>query len=131
MIIRRARSETTFRKIQSELRAEPHGSVTHGETAAVIPGYVVKEVLRRRAGVPYCQALETSRFVGRERELAILHERLADASRGEGQVIGVAGQPGIGMSRLLREFRRSLNTGDATYLEAQCLPHGGALPICP
>jgi len=45
-------------------------------------------------------------FVGRERELATLEERLADAEGGQGRVIVLVGEPGVGKSRLLHEFRR-------------------------
>jgi hypothetical protein len=37
-----------------------------------------------------------SRFVGRERELAILHDLGAQAAQGRGQVVGVVGEPGVG-----------------------------------
>ena len=33
---------------------------------------------------------------GRARELAILHERLAYATQGQGQVVGLVGEPGMG-----------------------------------
>ena len=49
-----------------------------------------------------------SPFVGRERELATLHALLAQVEKGRGQVLGVVGEPGIGKSRLVYEFRHSL-----------------------
>ena len=49
-------------------------------------------------------------FVGRERELRLLHECFAQAQAGQGQVVFLVGEPGIGKSRLLLEFRRQLGT---------------------
>ncbi len=46
-----------------------------------------------------------TRFVGRERELELLTEAFARAASGQGQVVFVAGEAGIGKSRLLAEFR--------------------------
>ncbi len=43
-------------------------------------------------------------FVGRESELTRLTERLGSAGRGEGGVVFIGGEPGIGKSRLLLEF---------------------------
>src|SRR5262249_5367005 len=45
-------------------------------------------------------------FVGRAPELALLHAFLAQAATGRGQVVGLVGEPGIGKSRLLHEFRQ-------------------------
>ena len=45
-------------------------------------------------------------FVGRAHELATLQALLTQAEAGHGQVVGIAGEPGIGKSRLLYEFRQ-------------------------
>jgi predicted ATPase len=43
-------------------------------------------------------------FVGRRQEMARLRECLDAASRGEGGIVLVAGEPGIGKTRLLTEL---------------------------
>jgi class 3 adenylate cyclase/tetratricopeptide (TPR) repeat protein len=72
-------------------------------------------------------------LVGRARELDILGERFREAKAGHGQVVLVAGEAGIGKSRLLLEFRRSLAEAgeDATWLEGQCVSFGQAIPFLP
>jgi len=60
-----------------------------------------------------------------------LHERLAYAASGHGQVIGIAGEPGIGKSRLLNEFRQSLRGMALTYYAAHCFPYATATPYLP
>ena len=48
-------------------------------------------------------------LVGREEELALLRRRWAQAQDGDGQVVLLSGEPGIGKSRLVQEFKmRSL-----------------------
>jgi DNA-binding NtrC family response regulator/tetratricopeptide (TPR) repeat protein len=48
-----------------------------------------------------------ARFVGRSHELDLLHARFGLAQRGQGQVVGLVGEPGVGKSRLLWEFTHS------------------------
>ena len=62
-------------------------------------------------------------FVGREHELGLLIERWNLAQDGEGQVVLVSGEPGIGKSRILSELRRHLETQGATSLRLHCSPY--------
>jgi DNA-binding NtrC family response regulator/predicted ATPase len=70
-------------------------------------------------------------FVGRERELAMLQELLVQVEEGRGQVVGIVGEPGMGKSRLLYEFRQRLAGQHVTCLEGRCLSYGSALPYLP
>jgi predicted ATPase/class 3 adenylate cyclase/tRNA A-37 threonylcarbamoyl transferase component Bud32/ABC-type transport system involved in cytochrome c biogenesis ATPase subunit len=54
-------------------------------------------------------------LVAREQELGLLAERWQLAKEGRGQAVLVAGEPGIGKSRLVREIRRRLE-GDSPGL---------------
>src|SRR5262249_22702151 len=47
-----------------------------------------------------------SRFVGRDAEIQLVTDRLASTKRGQGQVIGVVGEPGVGKSRFMYELTR-------------------------
>jgi class 3 adenylate cyclase/tetratricopeptide (TPR) repeat protein/ABC-type transport system involved in cytochrome c biogenesis ATPase subunit len=50
-----------------------------------------------------------SQFVGRVQELAFLHEKWGLARAGEGQVVLISGEAGIGKSRLIRAFTDRLH----------------------
>jgi predicted ATPase len=62
-------------------------------------------------------------LVGREHELGILLERWAWAKDGDGQVVLISGEPGIGKSRVARTLRERL--GDEPYmpLSHYCSPY--------
>jgi class 3 adenylate cyclase len=62
-------------------------------------------------------------LVGREHELAMLMERWARAKDGEGQVVLMAGEPGIGKSRLLRALREELRGEPHLALSHFCSPY--------
>jgi predicted ATPase len=51
-------------------------------------------------------------LVGREQELSVLEDALLAAHRGEGQVVVLAGEAGMGKTRLATELqRRALKGG--------------------
>ncbi|MGR3717887.1 MAG: ATP-binding protein, partial [Thermohalobaculum sp.] len=66
-------------------------------------------------------------FVGREHEIGLLLERWGRARSGEGQVVLVSGEAGIGKSRILREFTirltGRLGGNGCLMLRYQCSPH--------
>jgi DNA-binding NtrC family response regulator/tetratricopeptide (TPR) repeat protein len=70
-----------------------------------------------------------TRFVGRDHELDLLRSRLAAAVRGQGQVVAIVGEAGIGKSRLVVELRRGLS--DGLFLEGHCLPYATPIPCLP
>ena len=53
------------------------------------------------------------------------------AAEGHGQVVFVAGDAGIGKSRLLAEFRRHLATRPHRWVEGRCASYGATTPFLP
>ena len=66
---------------------------------------------------------ELTPLVGREEEIALLLRRWQEAKEGEGQVVLVGGEPGIGKSRLTRVLRERLGQESYTPLRYQCSPY--------
>ncbi len=62
-------------------------------------------------------------LVGRESELVMLMERWEQAKEGEGQVVLLWGEPGIGKSRVTQELRERLADEPHTRLRYQCSPY--------
>jgi class 3 adenylate cyclase/tetratricopeptide (TPR) repeat protein len=66
-------------------------------------------------------------FVGREHEVALLLARWEHAREGEGQVVLLAGEPGIGKSRIAQVLRERLADTPHLRLQYQCSPyHSGS-----
>jgi predicted ATPase len=70
-------------------------------------------------------------FVGRQADLARLHMALEQARSGQGRVVGIMGEPGMGKTRLLYEFRHSLRGRQVTYAEGHCRSYHNACPYGP
>jgi diguanylate cyclase (GGDEF)-like protein len=65
--------------------------------------------------VIYCREL-----VGREKELSQLRNLVLESKSGLGQVILIEGEAGIGKSRLMRHFAKSLRVGDYNIIIGEC-----------
>jgi DNA-binding NtrC family response regulator/tetratricopeptide (TPR) repeat protein len=63
-------------------------------------------------------------LAGRGQELRQLHQLVATALAGRGTPVAIAGEPGIGKSRLLYELRRHAEVEGLRYVEGRCVPHG-------
>jgi class 3 adenylate cyclase len=61
-------------------------------------------------------------FVGREEELRLLMNRRERALEGEGQVVLVIGEAGIGKSRLIQRFHELIPDAPHSWLEAAAAP---------
>jgi len=75
-------------------------------------------------------AMET-RLVGRSRELGQGREALEALRAGRGGVLVVAGDAGIGKSRLLNELRELAEREGTSWLEGRCVSYGESLPYWP
>jgi class 3 adenylate cyclase/predicted ATPase len=69
----------------------------------------------RRAGQRHLTPL-----VGREEEMAILMRRWERARRGNGQLVLIIGEPGLGKSRLIEELHLRLTDTPHTWVEWSC-----------
>jgi class 3 adenylate cyclase/predicted ATPase len=74
-------------------------------------------VVRASGGGRRFGARALTPLVGREEELDLLRRRWERAVRGEGQLALVVGEPGIGKSRLVEEFRLRLGEAPHTFVE--------------
>jgi DNA-binding CsgD family transcriptional regulator/tetratricopeptide (TPR) repeat protein len=79
------------------------------------------------------EALGRRTFVGRVGELARLDALLGDVATGSGRTVIVAGEAGIGKSRLVARFGEIASAGGARVLEGACLDASddGGVPYAP
>lgn len=84
--------------------------------------------LRTRLQVAVTRGL--TRFVGRRNEIGQLQQALLQVEDGHGQVVGIMGEPGLGKSRLLHEFK-SLIPGHWRVLETNAQSFGADTPYLP
>jgi class 3 adenylate cyclase len=110
---------------------QAHPGPAGGGPSDPIGVYSIERLVSPRSPQAGLGARVLSPFVGREWELTMLHKLLGQAEEGRGQVVGIVGEPGMGKSRLLYEFRQRLRGQRVTYLEGRCLSYGSAIPYLP
>ncbi|HYB90351.1 MAG TPA: alpha/beta fold hydrolase, partial [Candidatus Binataceae bacterium] len=124
-------SEAARKLVAPRFETEEVGRATFkGKSAETTVFRLVREVPRQERRH---QALRSglSHFCGRRSELAMLRERFDTAREGDGQVVLLSGEAGIGKSRLVYEFRRSLDADTYTWLEGQCMSYGTVVAYHP
>ena len=86
---------------------------------------MASRVLRGSGAESRFEALRTAgtALVGRDEELALLQRRWQQAKAGEGSVVLVSGEPGIGKSRLAQTLLERLSGEPHTRLRLFCSPH--------
>ncbi len=124
-------SEATHRLVQGDVGVEAlQGIHVKGKTEP-LTAYRVTDLRPRRSPLGSREERSLTPFVGRDRELATLQELLDQAEHSHGQVVGIVAEPGVGKSRLLYEFRKSLANKRITYLEGRCVSYGSDIPYLP
>ena len=119
--------EQTYRSTQQPIEYEELSPATvKGKTEAVLRWRAVGA--RSRFGVDV-EAMTTP-FVGRDRELRLLQdtfERMVGES--EIQLVTVTGEPGVGKTRLLAEFRAWVDDRPELvyWRQGRCLPYGDGI----
>ena len=124
-------SEATARLVRKDVHFKEVAPVPmRGRSTGARTYQVVRLRSEDAAGVQL-ERRPRSPFVGRTHELATLQAALAQVIEGRGQVVGIVGEPGIGKSRLLAEWRQQLTAPGVTYLEGHCLSYSSAAPYLP
>lgn len=121
-------SEATYELAQSYARVEPVGPLVLKGKVEPVAAYRLLEVSRARAALRPSTAARRTTFVDRQSDMAILNDLLRQVEIGGRQAVSIVGEPGIGKSRLLTEFRRQLAAGRVTWIEGRCVSYGTAIP---
>jgi class 3 adenylate cyclase/tetratricopeptide (TPR) repeat protein len=144
--------QTTHLAARMEQLATPGSTRLTGETLRLAEGFVqvvaigpvpVKGLPRpvdvfeltgssvTRTRLQAAAARGLTRFVGRAKELDHLRQALDKARGGQGQLVAVVGEPGVGKSRLLWEFIHSHRTQGWLVLESSSVSYGKASAYLP
>ena len=121
----------TYRAARQFVEVEPLGSQTVRGIGSPVEVFRLKGLRSAAASEVFRSGTRLNRLVGRDDQLAALERELEEAIRGEGRVVGVVGEAGIGKSRLCFEFADGCRRRGIRVYEARVLAHGRAIPFQP
>jgi adenylate cyclase len=99
--------------------------------AAPIEVFKLTGLLNAPASDAFRSGKRLTSLIGRSEQVAALESELAHAIKGDGRVVGVVGDAGIGKSRLCFEFAENCRRQGIRVYEARVLAHGRATPFQP
>src|SRR5712672_28748 len=116
-------SESTRRLLGRTFELKALGPLELKGFKAPVPAWVIVGERENVSRFDASRSEAMTPFVGREQEVALLVNRWRRAAKGEGQVVLLSGEAGIGKSRILAALRERI--GDERYLtfRYQCSPH--------
>ena len=121
-------SESTSRLVKATFELQALGEIAVKGKAEPVS---VFEVLKIKAAPESGRGFEElySPLVGRENELARLHEVLEVLANGHGQIVTIIGEAGIGKSRLVEEAHQAYADGPQKlhWIEGRALSYGQTL----
>ena len=124
-------TENTYRAVEDYFECVSLGEfAVKGKKRPVAAYKAVREKsVQRRFDAATARGLTP--YVGRDHELSILKNYLEQAQQNRGQIVLITGDAGMGKSRLLLEFSRTIPFDDATWLEGHCIAYGHTTPYLP
>jgi class 3 adenylate cyclase/predicted ATPase len=124
-------AEATRRLLGDLFELDAHGPQSLKGFGAAVNVFQVNGEGRAESRFQALRTAGLTPLVGRESELALLQERWSHAKDGDGQVVLLDGEPGIGKSRIVQELRDRLSEEPYTQLSHYCSPYHTNSPLYP
>lgn len=122
-------SDATYHLVEGYFHCQPLGEQP-------LKGIAMPVMVYRVLGESGIQnRLEMSRsltpLVGRDAEMAFLLERWEQVQAGQGQMVLLSGEAGIGKSRLIHALQERLGAANPTIIQCRCSPYFQHTPLYP
>src|ERR1700692_4026111 len=124
-------SKETYSAAKQFVEVEPLGLQTIRGIAAPIEILKLRGLQHAPSSGVFRSGRRLSPLTGRTGQFSALALGLANTITGEGRVVGVVGEAGIGKSRLCFEFAENCRGKGIRVFEARVLAHGRATPVQP
>src|SRR6266851_6716146 len=124
-------SKETYTAARQFVEVEPLGARTIRGLTTPIEIFKLRGLLHAPSSGVFRSGIRLSPLTGRNEQVSTLAHELENTARGDGRVVGVVGEAGIGKSRLCYEFAENCRGKGIRVFEARVLAHGRATPFQP
>ena len=124
-------SKETWAGAKQFVEVEPLGLQTIRGIAAPVEIFRLRGLQHAPSSGVFRSGRRLSPLTGRTDQFAALSQELENTMKGDGRVVGVVGEAGIGKSRLCFEFAENCRQKGIRVYEARVLAHGRATPFQP
>ena len=124
-------SSETHRLIQPFFNLQARAPVSLTPAAQPVTVYSVEGETGVHTRLQAAEIMGLTRYIGRTKEMAILQSALERTLAGEGQFVTVLGDAGVGKSRLVLEFLRTLDGRSINIIQSRCHARGSTTPYLP
>jgi adenylate cyclase len=121
----------TYAGAKQFVEVVPLGLQTVRGIAAPVEVFKLTGLLNAPASGVFRSGRRLTSLIGRSDQFAALELELANTVKGDGRVVGVVGEAGIGKSRLCFEFADNCRRQGIRVFEGRVLAHGRATPFQP
>ncbi len=121
----------TLREVEGFIEVKPLGAQQVKGLTSAIEAFEVTGVTAARSRLQVAAARGFSPFVGRQNEIEFAQRIIAQTANGHGQVWAMAGEAGLGKSRLVQHIVQHSVPDDWRVLEAPSVSYGKATAYFP
>lgn len=123
-------SDSTRKLVEGYFALKPLGPTRVKGVSDSVPLFEVTGLGPLRTRLEKAAGRGLSKFVGRDKEKELFRQAETAVRQGEGRVVAVEAEPGVGKSRLFFEFKTGL-AADCLMLEALSVSHGKSSAFLP
>ena len=118
--------QATYRLTRRAFEYTPMQPMTIKGISKPVNAYEVIKTLPRPEKIRGIEGLRAE-MIGREREFADLKDSVNELLSGNGQIVSIIGEAGVGKSRLVSELKECIGNRDIRWLEGRCVSIGESM----
>ena len=124
-------SATTLHEAEGFIEVNSLGALPVKGFSSAVEAFELVGVTAARSRLQAAAMRGLTAFVGRQGEIDLVHQLIRQIAAGQGQMLAMVGEAGIGKSRLVRQCLADLPSAEPMVLEAPAVSYGRTIPYLP